>query len=152
MDNQLKGYTMKQFTLVTGDVIQYDNHQINPLHAKGEITINSLNEQVFIPQSVKTANELGKLKDNLFNIEKLLHSGYADPYPSIRVLIETTQPLPDITGLNIKRQFNIINFCSADIDKQHCKRVLDALLKLEYVQQIQLDEVIQLRPPAIPEQ
>ena len=37
--------------------------------------------------------------------------------------------------------------CSAEIEKSHSKAVLDALLELEYVQQIQLDEVMQLQPP-----
>lgn len=37
---------------------------------------------------MKIVNELGKFKDNLFNIEKLLYFGYVDFYFSICVLVE----------------------------------------------------------------
>ena len=140
---------MSQFTLLTGDIVSYDSNQVTKINAAGDIIINRFAEPLFIPDSAKAALELGRLDDNLFNLNKLMRSGYADPCPTIRVLIETTKPLPEIKGLLIKRRFNIIDFCSAEIEKSHSKSVLDALLKLEYVQQIQLDEVMQLQPPSM---
>ena len=147
IDTTLRGNTMSQFTLITGDIVSYDSNQVATINATGEIKINRFAEPLFIPDSAKAAIELGRLDDNLFNLKKLLRSGYADPCPTTRVLIETTEPLPDIKGLLIKRRFSIIDFCSAEIEKSHSKAVLDALLELEYVQQIQLDEVMQLQPP-----
>ncbi|QLJ09000.1 MULTISPECIES: hypothetical protein [unclassified Pseudoalteromonas] len=138
---------MSQYTLLTGDIVSFDNNQVTPIKADGEIKTNRFGESLFIPHSAKTAVELGKLDDNLFNLNKLMRSGYADPCPATRVLIETKDPLPDIDGLLIKRRFSIIDFCSAEIEKQHTKAVLDTLLELEHVQQIQLDEVMQLQPP-----
>ncbi|MCQ8880949.1 hypothetical protein NQS96_03935 [Pseudoalteromonas shioyasakiensis] len=140
---------MSQFTLLTGDIVSYDSNQVTKINAAGDIIINRFAEPLFIPDSAKAALELGRLDDNLFNLNKLMRSGYADPCPTTRVLIETTKPLPEIKGLLIKRRFNIIDFCSAEIEKSHSKSVLDALLKLEYVQQIQLDEVMQLQPPSM---
>lgn len=140
---------MSQFTLLTGDIVSYDSNQVTKINAAGDIIINRFAEPLFIPDSAKAALELGRLNDNLFNLNKLMRSGYADPCPTTRVLIETTKPLPEIKGLLIKRRFNIIDFCSAEIEKSHSKSVLDALLKLEYVQQIQLDEVMQLQPPSM---
>ncbi|MAD05423.1 MAG: hypothetical protein CMK65_17630 [Pseudoalteromonas sp.] len=140
---------MSQFTLLTGDIVSYDSNQVTKINAAGDIIINRFAEPLFIPESAKAALELGRLDDNLFNLNKLMRSGYADPCPTTRVLIETTKPLPEIKGLLIKRRFNIIDFCSAEIEKSHSKSVLDALLKLEYVQQIQLDEVMQLQPPSM---
>ncbi len=140
---------MSQFTLLTGDFVSYDSNQVTKINAAGDIIINRFAEPLFIPDSAKAALELGRLDDNLFNLNKLMRSGYADPCPTTRVLIETTKPLPEIKGLLIKRRFNIIDFCSAEIEKSHSKSVLDALLKLEYVQQIQLDEVMQLQPPSM---
>lgn len=147
IDTTLRGNTMSQFTLITGDIVSYDSNQVATINATGEIKINRFAEPLFIPDSAKAAIELGRLDDNLFNLKKLLRSGYADPCPTTRVLIETTHPLPEINGLLIKRRFSIIDFCSAEIEKSHSKAVLDALLELEYVQQIQLDEVMQLQPP-----
>ena len=147
IDTTLRGNTMSQFTLITGDIVSYDSNQVATINATGEIKINRFAEPLFIPDSAKAALELGRLDDNLFNLKKLLRSGYADPCPTTRVLIETTHPLPEINGLLIKRRFSIIDFCSAEIEKSHSKAVLDALLELEYVQQIQLDEVMQLQPP-----
>lgn len=149
IDNTLRGNTMSQFTLLTGDIVSYDSNQVTKINAAGDIIINRFAEPLFIPDSAKAALELGRLDDNLFNLNKLMRSGYADPCPTTRVLIETTKPLPEIKGLLIKRRFNIIDFCSAEIEKSHSKSVLDALLKLEYVQQIQLDEVMQLQPPSM---
>lgn len=149
IDNTLRGNTMSQFTLLTGDIVSYDSNQVTKINAAGDIIINRFAEPLFIPDSAKAALELGRLNDNLFNLNKLMRSGYADPCPTTRVLIETTKPLPEIKGLLIKRRFNIIDFCSAEIEKSHSKSVLDALLKLEYVQQIQLDEVMQLQPPSM---
>ena len=140
---------MSQFTLLTGDIVSYDSNQVTKINAAGDIIINRFAEPLFIPDSAKAALELGRLDDNLFNLNKLMRSGYADPCPTTSVLIETTKPLPEIKGLLIKRRFNIIDFCSAEIEKSHSKSVLDALLKLEYVQQIQLDEVMQLQPPSM---
>ena len=147
IDTTLRGNTMSQFTLITGDIVSYDSNQVATINATGEIKINRFAEPLFIPDSAKAAIELGRLDDNLFNLKQLLRSGYADPCPTTRVLIETTHPLPEINGLLIKRRFSIIDFCSAEIEKSHSKAVLDALLELEYVQQIQLDEVMQLQPP-----
>jgi len=147
IDITLRGNTMSQFTLITGDIVSYDSNQVATINAAGEIKINRFAEPLFIPDSAKAAIELGRLDDNLFNLKKLLRSGYADPCPTTRVLIETTHPLPEINGLLVKRRFSIIDFCSAEIEKSHSKAVLDALLELEYVQQIQLDEVMQLQPP-----
>ncbi len=141
---------MSLFTLLTGDIVSYDSNQITVIQAAGETKTNRFGESLFIPYSAKAAIKQGKLDENLFNLNTLRRSGYADPYPVTHVLIKTSLSLPNIIGLRVKRQFNIIDFCSAEIEKQHGKTVLNALLELEQVQQIQLDEVIQLPLPLTP--
>ena len=62
IDTTLRGNTMSQFTLITGDIVSYDSNQVATINATGEIKINRFAEPLFIPDSAKAAIELGRLE------------------------------------------------------------------------------------------
>ncbi|MBE0378186.1 hypothetical protein [Pseudoalteromonas prydzensis] len=135
---------MAQFTLINGDVIEFSNNIVTPLNCVGSQSCDRLGHIFFIPDTVVPFINAGKLAKDLFNVSKLALAKYDDTKTVLPVLIKHQQPLNLITGITIKRQFKIINFSSANIEKSQAASVFKKLLTDPAVEHVKLDEVKQL--------
>jgi len=140
---------MTSYTLITSDVVEFDNNLLNPHSCIGTVKEQRNNQIYFIPKSAVPAIHSGKLHTNLFNLTQLEQAQYDDVSKAVLpVLIKCQGELSQHPGLTIKRQFKIINYLSATLDKSALNTLLPALLSDEQLIQIQLDEVKSLTPPS----
>lgn len=135
---------MAQFTLINGDVIEFSNNIVTPLNCVGSQSCDRFGHIFFIPDAVAQFIDTDKLAKDLFNVSKLTLAKYDDTKTVLPVLIKHQQPLNLITGITIKRQFKIISFSSANIEKSQAANVFKILLNDPVIEHIQLDEVYSL--------
>lgn len=135
---------MAQFTLINGDVIEFSNNIVKPLNCTGSQSRDRFGHIFFIPDAAVPFIDAGKLAKDLFNLSKLALAKYHDSKTVLPVLIKHQKPLQAIDGLTIKRQFKIISFSSANIEKSQAASVFKKLLTDPAVDHVKLDEVKQL--------
>jgi len=140
---------MASYTLITGDVVEFAMGEVNSFNSTGTLKKERHDHVFFIPSSAVPAIHSGKLHTNLFNLTQLEQAQYDDVSKAVLpVLIKCQGELSQHPGLTIKRQFKIINYLSATLDKSALNTLLPALLSDEQLIQIQLDEVKSLTPPS----
>lgn len=136
---------MSNFTLITGDMIEFKQGKINPLKSVGTISTEPHQQLFFIPNQAGPLIKSGKLHANLFNLTQLTLACCDDNKKDvIPVLIKHQGTLQDYVGLTVKQQFKIINYISADLSKGTLTTLLPQLINDPKLLQIQLDEVKQL--------
>lgn len=136
---------MPTFTFINADRVDFTDNKVEPFAVAGEQTSDRNGHIFYIPTSMKPFIAEGKLAKDLFNLTKLNIAKYDDQTrQTLPILIKHHGNLCQIAGLTIKRQFNIINYSSAEIDKTRAHNVLMHLMAQPYVEHIKLDEVLQL--------
>ncbi len=136
---------MPKFTFINADMVSFSNNKVDPLTVVGKQSCDRNGHVFYIPTTMTAFIESGKLAKDLFNLTKLSIAKYDDQTRStLPILIKHHGSLCEIEGLTVKRQFKVINYSSAEIDKSKADLILRQLLKQKNLEHIKLDEIHQL--------